>query len=119
MKRSHGTRQGTRSILSRSKSQKGRINISRIMHSYTIGDRVSIVIDGAQQKGMPHRRFQGATGVITAFQGRAYVVDVKDKNMLKTPRRSARTRMRKRIRKTPKRLFEDSGRKTERRGANT
>ncbi len=84
MKRSHGTRQGTRSILSRNKSQKGRINISRIMHSYTIGDRVSIVIDGAQQKGMPHRRFQGATGVITAFQGRAYVVDVKDKNMLKT-----------------------------------
>ena len=84
MKRSHGTRQGTRSILSKSKSQRSRLNISKIMHSYSDGDKVSIVIDGAQQKGMPHRRFQGATGTVKARQGRAYVVSVKDKNMAKT-----------------------------------
>ncbi|MGB0791438.1 MAG: 50S ribosomal protein L21e [Candidatus Thalassarchaeaceae archaeon] len=84
MKRSHGTRQGTRSILSKSKSQRSRLNISKIMHSYSKGDKVSIVIDGAQQKGMPHRRFQGVTGTVAARQGRAYVVDVKDKNMAKT-----------------------------------
>ena len=84
MKRSHGTRQGTRSILSKSKSQRSRLNISKVMHSYSDGDKVSIVIDGAQQKGMPHRRFQGKTGVITGVQGRAYVVSVKDGNMKKT-----------------------------------
>ena len=84
MKRSHGTRQGTRSILSRSKSQRGRINITRSIHSYSEGDKVSIVLDGAQQKGMPHRRFQGATGTVRAKQGRAFVVDVRDKNMPKT-----------------------------------
>ena len=84
MKRSHGTRQGTRSILSKSKSQRSRLNISKIMHSYSDGDKVSIVIDGAQQKGMPHRRFQGATGTVKSRQGRAYVVSVKDKNMAKT-----------------------------------
>ena len=84
MKRSHGTRQGTRSILSKSKSQRSRLNISKIMHSYSDGDKVSIVIDGAQQKGMPHRRFQGATGTVRAKQGRAFVVDVRDKNMPKT-----------------------------------
>ena len=84
MKRSHGTRQGTRSILSRSKSQRGRINITRSIHSYTAGDKVSIVLDGAQQKGMPHRRFQGATGTVRAKQGRAFIVDVRDKNMPKT-----------------------------------
>ena len=33
---------------------------------------------------MPHRRFQGKTGVITGTQGRAYVVSVKDGNMQKT-----------------------------------
>ena len=54
------------------------------MHSYSDGDKVSIVIDGAQQKGMPHRRFQGATGTVESRQGRAYVVSVKDKNMAKT-----------------------------------
>ena len=84
MRRSHGTRQGTRSILSRSKTQRGRINIARVMHQYEIGDRVSVVLDGSQQKGMPHRRFQGATGVIKAKQGRAWVVALHDKNMAKT-----------------------------------
>jgi ribosomal protein L21E len=33
---------------------------------------------------MPHRRFQGATGIIQAQQGRAWVIDLHDKNMAKT-----------------------------------
>ena len=84
MRRSHGTRQGTRSILRRSKTQRGRINIARVMHQYEIGDRVSVVLDGSQQKGMPHRRFQGRTGFIQGRQGKAWVVAVKDGNMQKT-----------------------------------
>ena len=84
MRRSKGTRQGTRSILKRSKSQRGRLNIQRIMHAYEPGDRVAIVLDGGQQKGMPHRRFQGRSGVIQEQQGSAYVVAVKDGNMQKT-----------------------------------
>ncbi len=54
------------------------------MHTYEEGDRVAIVLDGAQQKGMPHRRFQGRTGVISGTQGRAYVIRVSDGNMPKT-----------------------------------
>ena len=84
MRRSHGTRQGTRNILARSKTQRGRLNIARVMHQYEIGDRVAVVLDGAQQKGMPHRRFQGATGIIQAQQVRAWVIDLHDKNMAKT-----------------------------------
>ena len=84
MKRSKGQRQGTRSILRRGRHQRGRVNISRIMHDYAEGDRVAIVLDGGQQMGMPHRRFHGRTGFIKARQGRAWVVAVKDKNMPKT-----------------------------------
>ena len=84
MRRSKGTRQGTRSILKRSKADKGRLNIRRIMHKYEPGDRVAIVLDGGQQRGMPHRRFQGRTGFIQEQQGKAYVVAVKDGNMQKT-----------------------------------
>ena len=84
MRRSHGTRQGTRTIASRSKGERSRLFIRRILHPYETGDRVAIVIDGAQQRGMPHRRFQGRTGVISGKQGRAYVVEVKDGNMDKT-----------------------------------
>tara|TARA_B110000263_G_scaffold5620_2_gene4845 strand:+ start:512 stop:715 length:204 start_codon:yes stop_codon:yes gene_type:complete len=54
------------------------------MHQYQEGDRVAIVLDGAQQGGMPHRRFQGRTGKIMGSQGRAFIVSVKDGNMLKT-----------------------------------
>ena len=84
MRRSKGTRQGTRSILKRSKSARGRLNIRRVMHTYAPGDRVAIVLDGGQQRGMPHRRFQGRTGFIQEQQGKAYIVSVKDGNMQKT-----------------------------------
>ena len=70
--------------MSRNKSEKSRLNISRVIHDYSEGDRVAIVIDGGQQMGMPHRRFQGKTGLIKGQQGKAWVVSVKDGNMLKT-----------------------------------
>lgn len=84
MKRSKGQRQGTRQILKRSKSERGRLNIARVMHEYEVGDRVAVVLDGGQQKGMPHRRFNGRSGLISGKQGRAWVVEVKDGNMKKT-----------------------------------
>ena len=84
MRRSKGTRQGTQNILKRPKPQRGRLNIRRIMHTYEIGDRVAIVLDGGQQLGMPHRRLHGRTGFIQEQQGYAYVVAVKDGNMQKT-----------------------------------
>ena len=84
MQKSKGQRQGTRRILRRGRHQRGRISIARIMHEYAEGDRVAIILDGGQQMGMPHRRFQGATGVFEAKQGRAWVVALLDKNMAKT-----------------------------------
>lgn len=84
MKRSKGQRQGTRQILKRSKSERGRLNIARVMHEYEVGDRVAVVLDGGQQKGMPHRRFNGRSGRISGKQGRAWVIEVKDGNMKKT-----------------------------------
>ena len=75
---------GTRSILKKKKVERSRVFINRVMHPYAEGDHVAIVLDGAQQKGMPHRRFQGKTGKITGVQGRAYVVSVSDGDMKKT-----------------------------------
>ena len=82
--RTKGLRRGTRNILNKSKRERRRLFIGRVMHNYEIGEKVAIVLDGAQQKGMPHRRFQGRTGVISGSQGRAYVVRVADGNMMKT-----------------------------------
>ena len=83
MRRTHGTRQGTRSILKRSKSERGRVNIGRIMHNYSEGDLVSIVLDGGQQKGMPHRRFQGMTVLLNQNK----VVHMLSLSLIRTRRR--------------------------------
>ena len=45
---------------------------------------MAIVLDGGQQRGMPHRRFQGRTGFIQRRQGAAWIVAVKDGDMQKT-----------------------------------
>ena len=84
MKRSKGQRVRTRSILRRRKKERSRLNISRVIHQCEEGDRVAIVLDGGQQMGMPHRRFNGRTGFIENRQGKAWVVSVKDGNMQKT-----------------------------------
>ena len=78
--RTHGTRQGTRSILKK-KTQKRRLFINRVLHRR--GDKVSIVLDGAEQRGMPHRRFHGLTGTIVKPQGNAFISVVQG-NMAKT-----------------------------------
>ena len=84
MKRSKGQRVRTRSILRRRRKERSRLNISRSIHKNEQGDRVAIVLDGGQQMGMPHRRFNGRTGFIQSRQGSAWVVSVKDGNMQKT-----------------------------------
>ena len=54
------------------------------MHPHKPGDRVAIVLDGAQQGGMPHRRFHGLTGTVIEKRGRALAVKVKIGDAMKT-----------------------------------
>jgi Ribosomal protein L21E len=70
----------------KSKRERRRLFIGRTMHTYQEGDKVAIVLDGAQQKGMPHRRFQGRTGEIPGTQGGRMWAGVPDGNMMKTGR---------------------------------
>jgi large subunit ribosomal protein L21e len=54
----------------------GLSSITRALQQFEIGSSVSIVIDSAVHKGMPHHRFQGYTGTIEGMQGDAYLVGV-------------------------------------------
>ena len=76
VKKSHGFRARTRSLMSKRVRQRGLQSPSRVLTDYNVGQRVDIVIDPGFHKGMPHRRYQGRTGVVTALRGRAIVVDV-------------------------------------------
>jgi large subunit ribosomal protein L21e len=55
---------------------RGTTSIKRTLQQFDIGASVSIDIDSAVQKGMPHPRFQGYTGKIEGMQGDAYMVGI-------------------------------------------
>jgi len=73
---SHGYRRKTRALLKKNPRDRGKSSLSRILYEYKPGDKVIIDIDPSVHKGMPHRRYHGKVGVITARRGRAYEVSV-------------------------------------------
>ncbi|TFG31894.1 50S ribosomal protein L21e [Candidatus Thorarchaeota archaeon] len=84
VKKSHGFRARTRGLMSKRNRQKGLTSPSKVLIDYDVGQRVDIVIDPGFHKGMPHRRYQGRTGVVAALRGRAIVVEVSLGNAIKT-----------------------------------
>jgi len=75
-KKRHGFRDRTRSLMSKRVRERGLSSPSKVLVEYEVGISVDIVIDPGFHKGMPHRRYQGKTGVVTGLRGRAIVVDV-------------------------------------------
>ncbi len=83
MRRSKGFKSGTRYKLKRGVRAKGKISISKALQKFSIGDRVHVVIDPGVQKGMPHPRFHGKTGMVIEQRGRAYLVEISENNAKK------------------------------------
>jgi large subunit ribosomal protein L21e len=71
-------------LFKKSPRSKGLPSLGRLLVNYNIGDKVDIVIEPSQQKGMPHRRFHGKVGEILRKQGNAYIVKVNDLNKEKS-----------------------------------
>ncbi len=84
VKKSHGFRARTCSLMSKRVRTRGLGSPSKVLIDYEVGQRVDIVIDPGFHKGMPHRRYQGRTGVITHLRGRALVVNVSLGKAMKT-----------------------------------
>ncbi|KAJ3176010.1 60S ribosomal protein L21A [Irineochytrium annulatum] len=64
MPHSFGLRARTRHLFSRDFRTKGPVKLSTYLVNYKIGDIVDIKANGAIQKGMPHKFYQGKTGVV-------------------------------------------------------
>jgi len=82
-KRSKGLRSKTRQILRRKPRQRGLSPITKALQQFEKDDLVAIVIDPSIHKGMPHRRYHGKTGYVDEQRGNAYLVRVRNGNMLK------------------------------------
>ena len=50
--------------------------MTKILSSYNEGDKVVVKIDSSMHKSMPHRRYHGKVGVVSAKRGRSYVIHV-------------------------------------------
>jgi len=81
--RSKGFKSKSRSRLTKKAGEKG-IAVTRLMQKFEKGERVQITIEPAVHKSMPHPVWQGKNGVVVGKRGRAYVVEIKDRNMKKT-----------------------------------
>ena len=66
----------TRALFRKNPRERGKTTLEKILRSYSEGDKVVVKIDSSVHKGMPHRRYHGQVGVITAKRGRSYVVHV-------------------------------------------
>jgi len=83
MRRPKGYRSGTRKLFAKSSRRRGLAPLGYLLHEYAQGERVSIHVNPSVHKGMPHRRFHGKIGTILEKRGRAYVVMLRDGNLVK------------------------------------
>lgn len=74
--RKKGHQMNTRALLKRDPRERGKTTLSKVLQSYSEGDKVVVKIDSSVHKGMPHRRFHGRIGVVRARRGRSYVIYV-------------------------------------------
>ena len=83
-KRIGGIRRKTRYKLRKEKRSRGKIGITKYFQKFENGDRVSLGVEPAVQKGQYHFRFLGRAGIIKAKRGRCYEVTINDIGKEKT-----------------------------------
>jgi len=78
-----GPRRKTRTKLRKIARTRGKLQITRILRKFEVGDAVHIDIESSVHKGMPHPKFQGKHGKIVKKLGNSYYVEIKDGNCKK------------------------------------
>lgn len=74
MPHSKGYRHKTRSLLRR---RPGRSEgLTAFLRKYRINDKVVIILDPSQHKGMPHRRYQGLVGNVEEVRKKSLVIRI-------------------------------------------
>ena len=82
VQKSHGTRHKTRNKLRQKAGE--RPAITKFLQKFKMGQKVVIVLEASSQKGMPHSRFKGTTGIVVGARGKSFVVEIRDGGKKKT-----------------------------------
>lgn len=83
VKASKGYRRRTRYVMQKRARDRGLSPITKEFQTFEVGEKASVTVDPSIHKGQPHIRFQGKTGTVKGMQGRAYLLDIKDGDMMK------------------------------------
>jgi len=83
VKASKGYRRRTRYVMQRRARDRGLSPITKEFQAFEVGEQASVTVDPSIHKGQPHIRFQGKTGTVKGMQGKAYLLDIKDGDMMK------------------------------------
>ena len=83
MGKSKGYRCRTRRLLAKEPREHGKMRLSKLLHEYSLGNHVVIMIDSSVHKGMPHKRYQGKVGTIVGKRGRSYMISISQGNAVK------------------------------------
>ena len=83
VQRTGGMRFKTKHKLQKRARDRGKLPITKILTTFDIGEKVRIMQESGQHKGMPHPRFKNLVGIIKKKQGDAYMIVLKDINKTK------------------------------------
>ena len=77
---SHGFMHKARSVMTKDHVR----GVSFLLRDYVVGDKVLVIIDPSQHKALPHRRYHGKVGTVTAVGRRTVKLAVNLGNKTKT-----------------------------------
>ncbi len=64
--------------------RRERTTVNKMLAELKEGQTVQVNINSRIHEGIPFRRFQGKTGVVSGKRGRSYIVDLRDGKKEKT-----------------------------------
>jgi large subunit ribosomal protein L21e len=79
-----GFRKRTRRKFKKNQSDKGKLSIKSFLQKLDVGDKVSLNVEPAYQKGMYRPRFMGLIGTVVGKKGSCYQIEIKDIKKKKT-----------------------------------
>jgi len=73
-----GFRRKSRKKLTKHRTERGKISISKYFQEFKVGERVQLLAEPAVQKGMFFPKFYGKTGLINGKRGNCYKIVIND-----------------------------------------
>jgi len=80
----HGPRKKTRYKFKKEIRRRGIPPVTTVIQKFEVGQKVHIVCEPSIHQGMPSRRFHGKTGTILGQRGRAWLLQIRDGESMKT-----------------------------------